>query len=164
LDISAAAPDSREPNGRFAAGNPGGPGRSKGRGYELQRAAQDAITPEHIGALMRKALRMGLEGNLSAMRFVVERTCGKAPEAPTEAVALDISLPNLRTSEACMAAIDKLAAGVVAGTIDLATAKVLGDLVATKMKSIDLREYEKRIVELEQQAAMVQLPGANHRN
>jgi hypothetical protein len=38
---------------------------------------------------------------------------------------------------------------VVAGTIDFATAKVLGDLMAAKMKSIDLREYEKRIVELE---------------
>ena len=71
----------RDEKGRFARGNAGGPGRAKGRGYELQRAAQDAVTPEHVAAMMRKAMRLALEGSLTAMRFVMERTVGRAPEA-----------------------------------------------------------------------------------
>jgi len=56
----------RDEKGRFAQGNSGGPGRPKGRGYELQRAAQEAVTAEHLTAMMRKAMRLALEGNLSA--------------------------------------------------------------------------------------------------
>ena len=160
MDVPAS---SRNGDGRFAAGNGGGPGRPKGRRTtELQRAAQEAVTPEHVSALVRVALKQGLQGNLQAVRLVLDRTCGRVPDASVEAVALDIDLPNLRTSEACMAAIDKLAAAVTAGSIDLATAKVLNDLVCTKMKSIELNEHEARLIELEKAASPVDLPGSRN--
>ena len=154
------APASRDGNGRFAAGNAGGPGRSRGRGYELLRAAQDAITPDQIAVMMRKALRMALEGNVTAMKFVMERTCGRPPELPAEPAPLDVTLPNLRTVESCIAAIDKLATAVTGGTADLAAAKVLLDIVHARMKAIELNEHERRLAELEKAAASVELPGA----
>lgn len=161
LDPTPTAPEPRDANGRFAAGNPGGPGRPKSKGYELQRAAQDAITPDHIAALMRKALRMALEGNLSAMPFVVERTCGKAPDAPPGAMALDIQPPRLKTAADCTAAIQKVPDAICAGTLDLVHGKVLLDAIATQAKLIQVGDLETRLVELEKTAATVEVGGRN---
>ena len=159
MDDSTSA---RDGNGRFAAGNPGGPGRSKGRGYELQRAAQEAVSVEHIQALMRKALRMGLEGNLAAMRFVVERTCGKPPDAPATAVPLDIDPPKLRTAADCIAAIQKVTDAMCQGALDVIHGKVLLDAIATQAKLIEVGDLEQRLGDLEKAAQSVEL--GNGRN
>jgi hypothetical protein len=155
VDLPAPTPSPRDDNGRFAAGNAGGPGRPKGRGQELQRAAQEAITPEHVAALMGVALRHGLQGNLGAIRLVLERACGRVPDAVAEAAALDVALPNLRTASACALAIDKITAAITAGTIELPTAKALTDIVLARMKAIELNDLEQRLVELEKQASTV---------
>ena len=113
-----AGNEGRDTQGRFAAGNAGGPGGSRRRSSELRRAAEEAITPEHIQAMIRKAARMGLEGNLSAMRLVFDRTSGRAAEAPVETEPLGIDLPRLRTAADCNAAIDKLVDAICKGTVD----------------------------------------------
>ena len=89
----------RDERGRFAAGNPGGPGGSRRRPSELRRAAEEAITPEHVAAMVRKATKMGLEGNLGAMRLVFERTCGRSAQAPVEAEPIDLSIPQARAGK-----------------------------------------------------------------
>ena len=160
MDIPASQ---RDGDGRFAPGNPGGPGRSKGRGYELQRAAQEAITPEQMGVMMRKALRMALEGNLAAMRFVAERTCGRAPEASPEAVPLDFTLPKLQTPANCTAAIDRLADAITQGTVDRDTAKMVLDVIQARLKAIEVNDLEQRLVELEKASTTVDLPGSRRR-
>lgn len=157
--MDTPTPSARDESGRFAPGNAGGPGRSKGRGYELQRAAQEAVTPEHIALLMKKALRMGLEGNLSAMRFVVERTCGKAPDAPAQSIALDIQPPRLRTAADCTAAIQKVTDALCQGSLDVIHGKVLLDAIATQAKLIEVGDLEERLAELERQAAVVDFGG-----
>jgi hypothetical protein len=149
----------RDGNGRFAPGSAGGPGRPKGKGYELQRAAQDAVTPELMAAMMRRAMRMALEGNLQAMRFVAERVCGKPPDAPAAPNALDISPPKLRTAADCTAAVQKLTDAICAGTVDIMHGKVLLDAIATQAKLIEVKDLEERIVELERASASVDLPG-----
>ena len=75
----------RDNRGRFMVGNAGGPGVPRRRTFELRRAAEEAITPEHVAATVRKATRMGLEGDLAAMRLVFDRTCGRATEASVDA-------------------------------------------------------------------------------
>ncbi|MEO6594182.1 MAG: hypothetical protein ABIP94_05465 [Planctomycetota bacterium] len=152
----------RDDNGRFAQGNPGGPGRSKGRGYELQRAAQDAVTPEHMTAMIRKALRMALEGNLTAMRFVAERTLGRPPEASIQGDPIGLSLPSLRTAASCATAIDRLVEAVSEGAIDLNAAKVMHDLVQTRLKAIEVNDLEQRLTELEKTASVVDKNGGHH--
>ena len=86
-------------------------------------------------------------------------TVGKAPDAAGEFVPLDINLPNLRTAEACAVAVDRITAAITAGTIDSANAKLRLDAVQARMKSIELCDLEKRLVELEKQAAMVDFGG-----
>lgn len=157
MDNDSAPP--RDDSGRFAPGGPGGPGRPKGKGYELQRAGQDAITPEHFAAMMRRAMRMALEGNLAAMRFVAERACGKAPDAPAASSAVDIEPPSLRTAADCTAAVQKLTDAICAGTVDIVHGKVLLDAIATQARLIEVADLEVRLAELEKAAAAVDLGG-----
>ena len=98
----------RDERGRFAVGNPGGPGGPRRRQSELRHAAEEAITPEHVAAMVRKATRMGLEGDLAAMRLVFERTCGRSTQAPVATEPIDISIPRLCTAEDCNTAVERL--------------------------------------------------------
>ncbi len=140
----------RDENGRFAAGNPGGPGGPRRRASDLRGAAEEAITPEHIAAMIRKATRMGLEGDLGAMRLVFERTCGRSAQAPVAAEPIGISIPSLRTAEDCNTAIGRLIDGICDGAVDRDVAKLLIDAIETRLKAIEVNELEERLVQLEQ--------------
>ena len=145
----------RDQRGRFAVGNPGGPGGPRRRTSELRRAAEEAITPEHVAAMVRKATRMALEGDLAAMRLVFERTCGRAAEARVEAEPLGVALPRLCTAEDCNTAIERLIDGICRGTVDRDSAKLLIDAIQTRVKAIELNELEERLTQLEQTAEPV---------
>ena len=140
----------RDDRGRFTEGNPGGPGGVRRRPSELRRAAEEAITPEHVAAMVRKATRMGLEGNLGAMRLVLERTCGRSAQAPAEAEPIEISIPRLRTVEDCNIAIERLIDGICKGLVDRDGARLLIDAIQTRIKAIEVNEFEQRLTQLEQ--------------
>jgi hypothetical protein len=142
----------RDAQGRFAPGNPGGPGGARRRPSELRRAAEEAITPEHVQAMLRKATRMALEGNLTAMRLVLERTTGRAPETPLDTVPLGIELPRLLTAADCNVAIERLIEGIVQGSVDRDTAKLLIDAVQTRLRVLEVTDLEARLAELERVA------------
>ncbi len=154
----------RDGQGRFAAGNPGGPGRPRTRGDTLRRAAEDAVSPEHVAAIIRRATRMALEGNLAAMRLVLERTCGRVAEAPAEASPLGVDLPRMRTAADCMVAIERIGDAVTKGECELNAAKVLVDVTLARLKAIEVNEHEARLVELEKAASTVDLPGSRRRS
>lgn len=145
----------RDERGRFTVGNPGGPGGSRRRAFMLRRAAEEAVTPEHIEAMIRKATRMGLEGNLSAMRFVLDRVCGRAAEAPKEPEAVPVAMPRLGTAADCNLAIGRLIDGIVQGTVDREAAKLLIDAIQTRLKAIEVTELDERLASLEQAADAV---------
>ncbi|MFO1078025.1 MAG: hypothetical protein U1E73_09935 [Planctomycetota bacterium] len=99
-----AANNVRDKHGRFVRGNPGGPGRPNRRRAELRRAMEDATPTEHVIALLRKATRLGLDGDIAAIRLVLEQVCGRAPEASTEQEPLPVELSPLATVAECNAA------------------------------------------------------------
>jgi hypothetical protein len=148
----------RTANGRFAVGNGGGPGGPRRRAHELKVAAEEAVSPDVIRGVMRKVSVLALQGNLTAARILLERTLGRAAEVPV-AEPLDIQSPRLRTAADCTAALQKVADALVAGTIDVAAAKVLVDLIQTQAKLIEVGELEARLAELEQQARNVDFGG-----
>ena len=145
----------RDAGGRFAAGNPGGPGGPRRRSSELRRAAEEAITPEHVAAMVRMATRMGLEGNLGAMRLVFERTCGRSAQAPVEGEPVGISIPRLRTAEDCNEAVGRLIDGICEGSVDRDAAKLLIDAIQTRLRAIEVNELEERLVQLEETTQQV---------
>jgi hypothetical protein len=146
----------RDQRGRFAQGNAGGPGGPRRRASELRKAAEDAITPEHVQAMIRKATRMGLEGNLAAMRLVFERTSGRAPEAPAETEPLSIALPRLRTAADCNLALERLVDGICKGAIERESARLLIDAVQARLKAIEVQDLEARLAEMERTAKAMQ--------
>lgn len=146
----------RDTNGRFAAGNPGGPGGPRRRAFDLRRAAEEAITPEYIQALIRKFTRLGLEGNIAAARLVFERTCGRAAESSMDAGPIDIALPRLRTTSDCNAAIDRLMSAFTDGLIDRDAARFLLDAVQARLKAIEMTDLEGRLAELEKTAEAIE--------
>jgi len=107
--------------------------------------------------MIRKAARMALEGNLPAMRLVLERTTGRAPEAPVEVEPLGIELPRLRTAADCNAAIEKLVDGICKGSVDRDAAKLLIDAIQTRLKAIEVNELEVRLAQLEESAKAVDM-------
>ena len=156
-------PGDRDSHGRFAAGNPGGPGGPRKRAFTLRETAAEAITHEHLQAMLRKAAAMALQGNLSAMRFVFERVCGKAPEVPREAEPLGITLPPMRTAAECNLAVEALVAGICEGKVEREMAKLLIDAVQARLKSLEVHELEERLADLEQSAAKVEMPTLGRR-
>src|SRR3972149_1639624 len=75
VDETTPTPSPHEPDGRFAAGNAGGPGRPKGRRTtELRRAAEEAVTPDMVRGVLRKVAMQALQGNLAAARILLART------------------------------------------------------------------------------------------
>ncbi len=148
-------PSGRDSGGRFAAGNSGGPGGARRRVCELRRAAEDAITPEMVAAAMRKCAMLALQGNLAALRILLDRACGKAGEAPLEGDPLGVTPPRLRTAADCSNALEKVTDAICRGTVDIAVAKVLIDAVTARIKVLEATELEARLAELEKQAATV---------
>jgi hypothetical protein len=163
-DTEGKAPaDGRDAQGRFTAGNAGGPGGPKRRAFTLRQAASEAITPEHLQAMLRKAAAMALQGNLSAMRFVFERVCGKAPEAPATAEPLGIVLPAMQTAAECNQALERITHAICAGTLERDVAKLLIDAVQARLKAIEVHDLEQRLADLEESAAKVEMPSNGRR-
>ena len=151
--------DARDTNGRFAAGNPGGRGgRKRSRTSELRQAALDAVTPEHIAMLMRQVLKLGLQGNLPAAKFVLEHTTGKAADNPVDPEPVDLQLPPLLTAADCNLATTEVLNAMVAGRIDRAIVQVLLGAVQTKLRALETSELEQRLLQLEAKAKDVQMP------
>jgi hypothetical protein len=144
----------RDERGRFKTGNPGGPGGARRRAFELQRAAEDAVTTEHVAAMVRKAVRMALEGNLSAMRLALDRTCGRAAETPAESERIDVAIPSLRTAADCAAAVDRLVEGHINGSISGESMNRLLAAVQARLKAIEVTDVEERLTQLEQAAEL----------
>lgn len=124
----------------------------------LQRTAEEAVSPELVNALIRRAAMAGLEGNHAATKLVLDRVCGRSPQAQPEAEPTNLELPKLRSAANCSAAIDAIIAGMSDGTIDLATAKALLDAVERRRKSIETEEHEERLTEMEKAIETVHLP------
>jgi hypothetical protein len=130
---------------------------------QLRLAVEEAVTPEHLTAVMRRVLRMSLEGNLSAIRVLLERTCGRPAQAPTAGTTVNIDLPRLHTVAECTLAIDRLADGVCQGAIDHDAAKILLEVVQTRLKAIEVNDLETRLIELEKSATVVEFDGRTRR-
>lgn len=70
------------PDGRFKAGNPGGPGGCGPNFSHVQRfraAFCRTLTPEDVEAVVRKLVELAVGGNMDAIREVLDRAVGKQP-------------------------------------------------------------------------------------
>jgi hypothetical protein len=75
------SPSGRDGNGRFAKGNPGGPGNPYARRVaKLRHILLHVVREEDIQALMKKLLELATNGDVAAARLVLHYTLGKPPD------------------------------------------------------------------------------------
>lgn len=80
--MKAPSPNGRDAKGRFASGNPGGPGNPYAKRVgELRSALIEAVTPKDIAAIARRLVAEAKAGNVPAIREVLDRTIGRPLEA-----------------------------------------------------------------------------------
>jgi len=71
-------PNGRRVDGRFAKGNPGGPGNPNARRVaRLREAMLKAATPEKLKKVLNRLIEKAIEGDVAAAKEVFERTVGK---------------------------------------------------------------------------------------
>jgi len=72
----------RSTDGRFAAGNRGGPGNPHARQVAaLRTALLGAVTPDDVECVTAKLVELAKAGNVQAIREVFDRTVGRPTEA-----------------------------------------------------------------------------------
>lgn len=81
-DPRPLTPQERDWQGRFRAGNRGGPGNpyAKQVGH-LRAAMMEAVSPDDLRAVVGKLIELAKGGNVPAIREVLDRTLGKPVEA-----------------------------------------------------------------------------------
>lgn len=80
--MNEAGNSGRAPNGRFARGNPGGPGNPHAATVAKLRAAiLAAVTPEDIDAIIRALVHRAKGGDMAAIRELLDRAIGKPTDA-----------------------------------------------------------------------------------
>jgi hypothetical protein len=88
-DAGASPQEGRSANGRFAKGNPGGPGNPFARQVAAMRQEFfTAVTGEDIAAIARVMIEKAKEGDVAAARIVLQYTLGK-PAATVDPDRLD---------------------------------------------------------------------------
>lgn len=129
---------------RFAKGNTyGAAGRPQGSRNSATIALQSLLDGEGE-AITRKAIKMALEGDSTALRLVMERLI-----PPTKERHVNLSLPKVDTAQDVTAAIGAVLAAVSDGAITPGEGQALAGLLESQRKAIETVQLEQRIEALE---------------
>src|SRR5687768_8702794 len=81
-DNAGPTTEGRDANGRFAPGNRGGPGNPFAKKVSrLRSALLETVTEEDMKAVAEKLVAMARDGDLPAIRELLERTLGRPVES-----------------------------------------------------------------------------------
>src|SRR5437016_81004 len=82
IEPSTNGASGRGPGGRFTAGNAGGPGNPHaGAVGRLRSALLGAVTEEDVRAIVARLVQMAKDGDVRAIREVLDRALGRPVEA-----------------------------------------------------------------------------------
>lgn len=77
----------RSADGRFGRGNPGGPGNPYAKHTaQLRALLLESVTDDDLCAVIAKLVAMAKEGNLAAIRELLDRTLGRPLAAACDGV------------------------------------------------------------------------------
>jgi hypothetical protein len=139
-----------KPRGRaFAPGKSGNPnGRPKGARNKTTLAAE-ALLEGEAETLTRKLIGKAKEGDISALRFCLDRICPIRRDR-----LVTVEMPEIRSAEDASKAAAAVLAACAAGEISTAEAADLMDLVATYVRLLEIGEIEARLRVLEAAAGV----------
>lgn len=145
-----ARPQWHEPNGKFAKGNPGGPGNPHTqRIHEYNEAIREAVTQGDIGAIMKVMVRRAKRGDLFASKLLLDRCIGKA--RPMDLPVTGLQLPEMATATDTVRAANAILKATRDGTITTEQAAALASLVELTRRSIETHQLAERLAALEKE-------------
>jgi hypothetical protein len=130
----------RNPDGTFAAGNPG---RSAGSRHKATLAVQ-ALLEGEAEALTRKAVEMALAGDGAALRLCLERIAPRRTDTP-----VTFDLPPMATADDAATAAGRLLAAVGEGELTSTKGAQVMALVETFRRTLETTDLERRLAALE---------------
>jgi hypothetical protein len=141
-----AAPKAKQPH-RWRPGESGNPrGAARGSRHKASLLAESLIDGE-TQQLTRKAIDLALTGDTVALRLCLERILPPVRERPCS-----FKLPKLETLNDASKALAMVIAGVSTGELLPSEGESLSIVINSFMKSIELSEFETRLVALERAA------------
>jgi hypothetical protein len=125
---------------RFGPGNPGRPKGSRNK----TTLALEALLDGEAEAITRKAVEMALDGDVTAMRLVMDRIMPPRRERP-----IMFTMPKMETAADAVKASAALVDAVANGDITPGEAGELSKLVDGFTKAVELHEIQQRLDKLE---------------
>lgn len=134
----------RKQDGRFAPGASGNPrGKAKGARHKVTLAVETLLEGE-AEALTRKAIELGLDGDMTALRLCLDRI---APARRERLVTF--TLPAIATAADHPNAIAALIKAVSEGELTPAEAQSVSAVLAEHRKAIETAYLEERLNAIE---------------
>ena len=137
--------DFRQPDGRFAKGNPGGPGRPRAR---ERIAALDQRVAEAGDELIEAALKVAKGGNVKAIEMLLDRIWPARRGRPVE-----IDAPAIRGTPDLVPATAAVTNAVLNGDVTPREGAAAARVIQTHGRMITLVDLERRMRELEEEGA-----------
>jgi hypothetical protein len=138
----------RGSDGRFVKGHSGNPaGRPAGRRNNATLISE-AMFDAEAATLTRRVIDLALDGNATALRLCLQRLLAPRRERP-----VGFALPPIEKPGDIVAAMAAITAAVADGTLSPADAYALSQTVDTFLRAIDARDFEARLVRLEESDA-----------
>jgi hypothetical protein len=141
-DISS---NPRSGNGRFAKGNPGGPGRPRGA-VQGAASALDQVAVEASAELIKVAIELARTGDREMLKMVMARVWPQRRGRP-----LDIDGPAVDAMPDMAAAATRIAHLVMQGELSPQEGREVSALLEMQRRMIETWDHEKRIRALEEE-------------
>jgi hypothetical protein len=130
---------------KFKPGQSGNPkGRAKGSRNQIT-LAMEALLDGESEALTRKAIQLGLAGDLPALRLCLERILPPRKDRPIE-----FEMPAITSIEDAPKAMAAITTAVACGEITATEAADVAKLVETYVRSVEASDLEKRLRAIEE--------------
>ena len=134
----------RKQDGRFAPGASGNPlGKAKGARHRVTQAVETLLEGE-AEALTRKAIELGLAGDLTALRLCLDRI---APARRERLVTF--ALPKIACAADHPEALAAIIKAVGNGDLTPAEAQSVSAIIAEHRKALETADLEARLTALE---------------
>jgi Family of unknown function (DUF5681) len=136
----------KQATGRFAKGVSGNPnGRPRGSRNKASLLAETLLEGQ-AEKLIEKAIELALQGNVAALRCLIERLLPAKREQ-----AITIELPPINSADDAKTAMAAIITAVARGELLSSEARELAQMIETFIAAAEATDLERRLHQVEQQ-------------
>lgn len=135
--------DQKSIPGRFAPGNPGGPGRPQGS-RNTASLLLDQLADGEAEAILAEVIAKAKAGDMKAADMILARAWPQRKGRP-----VSLRIPPVESATDVLKALGAVLAAMGDGQLTPDEAALVGGLLETKRKALETVEIEERIAKLE---------------